>query len=199
MRFFTYFVMILYEMSILELNNKGILSEKEFSRLFNDSRRMFIRIANSYVHNLHTAEDITDDSFAKLWEKREEITTENYQAYLFRIIINKCLNHLKACQTQNSAHAEISDIKSRMILHEINSLKSCDPDALFATEIETLFWQCICKMPGITRNVFIASRFRNKTYFEIASDMDLSVRQVTSHIQHALKLLRNALKDYIDR
>ena len=52
-------------------------------------------------------------------------------------------------------------------------------------------------MPKLTREIFIASRFDDKTYNEIAQDYRLTVRQVTSHIQYALRTLRLALKDYI--
>lgn len=52
-------------------------------------------------------------------------------------------------------------------------------------------------MPEVTRKVFLASRIDEKTYGEISEIYGIPVRQVTSHIQFALKALRNSLKDYL--
>lgn len=158
---------------------------------------MFIRIADSYVHDRHAAEDITDDSFIKLWEKRDEIVTGNWESYAFRSVINRCLDHMKSKTVQTSVQQDMHETGNRMQMYEINSLKSCDPDRLFASELESLFWECVDKMPEITRKIFIASRFENSTYNEIADRFGIPVRQVTSHIQYALKLLRIDLQDYL--
>lgn len=177
--------------------HKRVLSEEEFGRLFGSCRTPFVTIANSYVHDRPVAEDLVDDGFARLWEKRDEIITDNFEAYLFRIVIRNCLDHLKSAQTQSRIRKEIHDTHSRMLLHEIQSLESCDPNRLFADEIETIFRNCIERMPHAMREIFLASRFRNKTYQEIAAERGITVRQVTSEIQAALAFLRQHLKDYL--
>ena len=78
-----------------ESNDRHTITEEEFGELFRSSRELFIKIANSYVHDYSVAEDITNDSFIRLWEKREDVRTDNYQSYAFKIIINKCLDYLK--------------------------------------------------------------------------------------------------------
>ncbi|MDE5890971.1 MAG: hypothetical protein K2H10_08160, partial [Bacteroidales bacterium] len=93
-----------------DTNSRHVLTEDEFSELFRDSRSLFIKIANSYVHDHSVAEDITNDSFIRLWEKREDIYTDNYQSYAFKIIINKCLDYLKSQQVRSNAKQDMSDI-----------------------------------------------------------------------------------------
>ena len=119
------------------------------------------------------------------------------EAYLFQIVIRKCLDFLRSEQTQTKIRQDIHHANSRMLMHEINSLESCDPGRLYASEVETLFRECIDHMPSITREVFLANRFRNMTYQEIAEERGMSVRQVTSEMQTALQLLRRTLKDYL--
>ncbi len=178
-------------------NKRHILTEEEFSELFRDLRPVFIRIANSYVHDYSVAEDITNDSFIRLWEKRDDVYTDNYRSYAFRIIINKCLDYLKSSQVRSNARQDISDLMQRMQIYEIASLRSCNPDKIFASEIEDIFRETIERLPELTREVFTSSRVNGKNYSEIAAIYNLTVRQVTSHIQYALKVLRLALKDYI--
>ncbi len=180
-----------------KLPHKRVLGEEEFGRLFNKCRIPFTTVANSYVHDAAVAEDLVNDSFVRLWEKRNEILTENFEAYLFQILVHKCLDYLKSEQTQTKIRQNIHDTSYRMLTYEINSLESCDPGRLYASEVETLFRECIDHMPSITREVFLANRFRNMTYQEIAEERGMSVRQVTSEMQTALQLLRRTLKDYL--
>ena len=177
--------------------HKRMLSEEEFGRLFHKCRGLFVTVANSYVHDRSIAEDLVNDSFVRLWEKRSEILTENFEAYLFQILVRKCLDYLRSEQTQTKIRQNIHDSSYRMLTYEINSLESCDPGRLYASEVETLFRECIDRMPGTTREVFLANRFRNMTYQEIAEERGMSVRQVTSEMQSALHLLRLSLKDYL--
>lgn len=178
-------------------DSRQLLTEDEFRKVFNRCRPTFIRIANSYIHDIHTAEDITDESFIKLWEKKDEILTSSFEAYIFRTIVNRCLDWLKSQDIRTSVQMEIHKTRNMLQLYEITSLKSCDPSRIFASEVERLFWNCIEKMPETTRRIFVANRFEGKTYAEIASMTGLPLRQITSHIQYALKMLRRELKDYI--
>lgn len=172
--------------------------EQEFARLFKSNREMFVRIANSYVHDYSAAEDITNDTFIKLWEKhRDGENIENYQSYAFRMIVNNCLNYLKASQIRLNANQSIGDSRMRMQKYEISSLSSMNPSRIFEAEIRQIYKETVESLPEITREVFVANRYFDKTYSEIAYEYNLTVRQVTSHMQYALRALRSSLKDYI--
>lgn len=179
-------------------NTNRILSEEEFGRLFSKCRTLYITIANSYVHDTETAADLVHDSFVKLWEKRNELRTGNFEAWLFETVTNRCLDWLKSKQTRSRILQNLHDASYRMLLYEIGSLENINPDKLYAREVEDLFRECIERMPTITRKVFVDSRFENKTYKEISEEHGISSRRVTSEIQTALKMLRVSLKDYIN-
>lgn len=46
-----------------------------FKTLFQENYSEMVRIALFYVHDLAIAEDITQEVFTKLWEKREKLDT----------------------------------------------------------------------------------------------------------------------------
>lgn len=173
------------------------LTEEEFGRIFSRCRQMFVKIANSYIHDDSAAEDIVNECFIRMWEKRDELKTENYESYAFKSIVNRCLDHLKVENNRTRIQKNIYETNSRMQSYEINSLESLNPEHLFADEINTLVEHCLKRMPEVTRKVFLASRIDEKTYGEISEIYGIPVRQVTSHIQFALKALRNSLKDYL--
>lgn len=180
-----------------EEKNSRNLTEEEFGRIFSRCRQMFVKIANSYVHDDSAAEDIVNECFIRMWEKRKELKTENYESYAFKSIVNRCLDHLKVENNRTRIQKNIYETNSRMQSYEINSLESLNPERLFADEINTLVEHCLKRMPEVTRKVFLASRIDEKTYGEISEIYGIPVRQVTSHIQFALKALRNSLKDYL--
>lgn len=173
------------------------LTEEEFGRIFSRCRQMFVKIANSYIHDDSAAEDIVNECSIRMWEKRDELKTENYESYAFKSIVNRCLDHLKVENNRTRIQKNIYETNSRMQSYEINSLESLNPERLFADEINTLVEHCLKRMPEVTRKVFLASRIDEKTYGEISEIYGIPVRQVTSHIQFALKALRNSLKDYL--
>lgn len=184
-------------MSEEKVDRERVLSEEEFGKIFSDCHQKYIRIASSYIHDDGFAEDIVNDCFIKMWTKRDEMNTANYESYLFKSVINSCLNHLKAEQRHTRVQKDIHEISNRLQSYEINSLQSMNPEALLADELETLIGKCLSAMPDITKKVFISSRVYEKTYSEIADIYGISVRQVTSNIQSALKYLRASLKDYL--
>ena len=172
--------------------------KKEFGQLYNMYRQRFVIIARRYVRDRMVAEDIVADSFVSFWNNRANIPSEaNLPAYILTIVKNNCLNWLHAQQIHMRIEQQLQTTQSRLIESNIRSLESCDPERLFASEVQKIVTEAMVKMPELTRMVFIKSRNEGKTYAEIAEDCGISVRQVTSEIQKALAILRNELKDYM--
>ena len=57
--------------------------------------------------------------------------------------------------------------------------------------------QTLSEMPELTRNVFIAKRFKDMSYKEIASLYTISERKVEFELDKAMKQMRISLKDYL--
>ena len=97
------------------------------------------RFAQEYVISEQDAENIVQDMFAELWEKREMFTCQTIRiAYLFTIIKNKCLNHLRAQAVRLRAHGEMEELQQRVLRESIRSLEMCDPERLFEGEVERI-------------------------------------------------------------
>ncbi len=175
----------------------GILTEEEFNALYENFSAMYINIACSYVHDLSTAEDIVNESFIRLWNKRGEVQSRNYESYMFSIVTNRCLDHLKSLKVKEKNLEEIQNSSMALLDFEINSLEGCNPTNLFKSEIMELLSRSLDKMPGNAGAIFLANRNEGLTYEEIAARFGIPVRKVTAEIQTALKFLRADLKDYL--
>lgn len=172
--------------------------KNEFGHLYNQYRQRFVIIARRYVRDRMIAEDIVADSFVSFWNNRNNIPSDtNLPAYILTIVKNKSLNWLHAQQIHMRIENNIQTTQARLVDANIRSLESCDPERLFASEVQRIVKEATSRMPELTRIVFEKSRNEGKTYAEIAKECGISNRQVASEIQKALSILRKALKDYM--
>jgi RNA polymerase sigma-70 factor (family 1) len=175
------------------------LSVKEnFDSIYiNNFSRLFL-FAKEYVLFDEEAENIVQDIFLMLWEKRDALRVDvSLTAYLFTLVKNKCIDFLR--------HRMVEQIYSENIQHEYNeelnvklfALESFDHNFSSEEDIEILLRNAIDKLPERCRLIFIKSRIEGKKYKEIAEELNLSVNTVEGQISIALKKLREELKDYL--
>lgn len=173
---------------------------QEFDRLYAEYKPRFVLIACSYLRDRALAEDLVTDCFMHCWEKRLEIgsVTENIPAYMLGIIRHKCMDALRARQQHLQTHQQIYQIGLRNIRENLAALEECDlAKILFRAEVEEIFRRRLSEMPELAAQIFMANRFEDQTYQEIARRYHISVRKVTREIQRCLKLLREDLGDYL--
>ena len=176
----------------------GGIGHTQFEEIYSQYYARFVIIARRYVRDAAVAEDIVMESFASFWENRERIASEtNLPAYVATSVRNNCLNWLNAQALHLAKQQDIHSLHSRSVAASIRSLRSCDPQRLFTDEIRAIVEREMHTMPQVTRQVFELSRFYGKTYSEIAEALGISQRRVTSEMQRALAIMRNALKDYL--
>ncbi|MDT3367840.1 MAG: RNA polymerase sigma-70 factor [Macellibacteroides fermentans] len=175
------------------------LSVKEnFDSIYiNNFSRLFL-FAKEYVLFDEEAENIVQDIFLMLWEKREALRVDvSLTAYLFTLVKNKSIDFLR--------HQMVEQMYSENVKHEYNeelnvklfALESFDHNFSSEEDIETLLRNAIDKLPERCRLIFIKSRIEGKKYKEIAEELNLSVNTVEGQISIALKKLREELKDYL--
>ena len=177
---------------------KNSITSTEFGKLFFEFKPRFIALAYRYVRDKGIAEDLVSDSFMTFWEIHENLPEDiNAPAYILTSVKNRCLNHLNAQIRHRKAEQDMHSTLTRRLHADVRSLAACDPDLLFSEEIRAIMKQAVRKMPKMTRNVFILSRLKNKTYAEIAAELGISVSHVNFEIRRALNLMRTELKDYL--
>ena len=163
----------------------------------NNFSRLFL-FAKEYVLFDEEAENIVQDIFLMLWEKKDILRVDvSLTAYLFTLVKNKCIDFLR--------HRMVEQIYSENIQQEYNeelnvklfALESFDHNFSSEEQIEILLRNAIDKLPERCRLIFIKSRIEGKKYKELAEELNLSVNTVEGQISIALKKLREELKDYL--
>ena len=134
-----------------------------------------------------TAEDLVQDVFMRIWVTRETSPiNESLQAYLFRAVRNRCINHLEHLKVKtNYESQEMIELQIR----EVEYYQS--PEQLFIRQeqLEQVRRE-IEKLPEKCRQIFKMAYDEDKKAAEIAKELDLSVRTVETQIYKGLKTLR---------
>ena len=168
-----------------------------FNEIYTSYYKKSFFFAKSYGHDDLAAEDIASDSLIKLWEKLKTEKIDYIEPLLLTILKNKALDYLKHEEVKRTAFESMADWHQQELSIRISTLESCDPNEIFSDEVESIIRETLKLLPEQTRQIFLLSRFENKSNKEIAEQMGISIKGVEYHISKALKALRITLKDYL--
>lgn len=173
--------------------------ERAFRLLYDRHYILLCRFANQLLNNAALAEEVVDDVIFYLWEHRQEVEIRySIRAYLMRAVRNRCLNEL-----QLQSHREELHISSFLSPESMDFLDSLFVDnkqplgMLLEQELEEELKRSIDELPLECRKVFYKSRFEQKKYEEIATELGISVNTVKYHIKNALAFLQRRLGSYL--
>ena len=150
-----------------------------------------------YVLSDEDAENIVQDVFLELWEKKEILALPvNIIAYLFTAIKNRCIDLLRhrivAKDTEDKMQAEY-----RLTLQmKYYSLEAFDNELFEEENIEQVLSKAIDSLPEKCREIFIKNKIEGKKQKDIAAELNISVNTVESQMGIAYKKLKSELKDY---
>lgn len=165
-----------------------------------DTTAVFEQVFKEHFKNLHAyacsilkdsddAEEMVQNVFYKLWEKKDKIgELQSVPAYLYRSVHNECMNFVK--------HEKVKMAYEAHAVHHGN-IASRPEDNADTKQLEKRIGEALADLPEQCRTIFQMSRFEELKYREIADKMGLSVKTVENQMGKALKILRTKLADYI--
>ena len=156
--------------------------ERAFDALFRHYSALVYRFAYSYLKSRPAAEEIVQECFIKIWEKRAQLRDDvPLKGYLFTTAHHAVLNELRRdqhhlrLQGQVAAEAGPASVANEAEYHEM--------EALYQAALE--------RLPPKQREVFMLSRQLGLSYPEIAERQGVSIKTVEAHIMQALKTMRS--------
>ena len=147
--------------------------------------------ANKNIKDSAVAEELCMDVMLGFWKKKGAIEVQDdLKPYLYRAIKNAIYNHFrkKALQT-----VSLDVVLERPQL----SSQEADHD-LQVKELQRIYKQQLDKLSPQRRRVYEMSRLENKSYSEIAEDLNLSVNTVENYMVASLAFFRKNLKEHAD-
>jgi RNA polymerase sigma-70 factor (family 1) len=155
--------------------------ERAFDALFRHYSALVYRFAFSYLKSRPAAEEIVQECFIKIWEKRAQLRDDvPLKGYLFTTAHHAVLNELRRDQHHLRLHGQVAAAAGPA---------SVANEAEYQ-EMEALYHAALERLPPRQREAFELSRQQGLSYPEIAERQGVSVKTVEAHIMQALKTLR---------
>jgi RNA polymerase sigma-70 factor (ECF subfamily) len=137
------------------------------------------------------AEEVVQEVFVRLWEKRENIKVEkNFNTYILTITKNMILDRLKKAAYDKTIQQNI--------YQNMQALQNTTVDLLIEKELTRLHQQAIDRLSPQRKIVFKLSREEELSYEEIAEKLGISKNTVRNQITDSLKSIREYIAGHPD-
>ncbi|MFV0598690.1 MAG: RNA polymerase sigma factor [Bacteroidales bacterium] len=151
------------------------MTEKEYNLCIDNFTDSAFRFLVKNIKDSDTAKDILQDTFTKLWEKREDVEYVKAKSYIFTSAYHTMINNIK-----------------------YNSLKFNIPQTQTITsnsynDISEVLNEALEQLPQIQKASILLRDYEGYSYNEIGDILNLSQEQVKINIFRA----RVKLKEYI--
>jgi len=170
--------------------------QKAFELLFSIYFARLNDFARNVVKDDAISQDIVQDVFMKVWENKSGIDSINPEAYLFRLVRNRCIDYIKHLKVINNRMQEIQISSKYEELYRIDFVGN-EPYLLIEQELKAKIEKTIQHLPDRCREVFILSRMEGYKNKEIAEKLDINIKNVERHLNRALQSFRKNFTEEI--
>lgn len=135
------------------------------------------------------AQELLQDTFIKLWNKRENINPEkSFRSYLFRIAENNVYDFFRKA-------ARDKKLQEAIIKNACENYRHVEEN-LLTKENEQILQDAINLLPPKRRQIFQLIKIEERSYEEVSTLLNISVSTINDHIVKATKSIHEALKQY---
>lgn len=145
-----------------------------------------------------TGEDLVDDiiqeTFLTLWEKRDSIKTDkSIESLIFVMVRNRCLNELRNQRVEGEKiDPENLKVNELQFLYQLDFTDK-EEKSLEEMLIES-FQKAINELPEKMKVVFTLCKIEGKNQKEVAENLGISIKMVEKHIAGAKQHIREKLR-----
>jgi RNA polymerase sigma-70 factor (ECF subfamily) len=164
-----------------------------FEELFKQTFPRMIGYCRLFIKDQAQANDLVQECFVKLWEKRSTIKiSQSVKSLLFVMLRNKCLNYLRD-QKLHDFEKDIESIKENELQH-LYQLDFIGKEEKSVEErlIEAIR-ESVEKLPEKRKLVFVKTKIEGKKNKEVAEELDISVKAVEKHLHQAKEQIRHEM------
>ena len=160
------------------------ISKADYIDLFN---QLYSPIKNFIYYktgDIELADDIAQDTFIKIWEKRNEIRKETVKSLLYTIAGTLCKNRFEHQQVVFEFANNFQQTET-----------SVSPEfELELKEFNNKLQNAIGKLNYKNRVVFLMNRIDGLTYKQIADNLGLSQKAIEKRMKNALDELKKTIE-----
>ena len=164
------------------IENELLKDEASFEILFRKLYGPLCKTIFKVVQDKQAAEDIAQDAFFVLWEKRKEVNV-SIKSYLYRAALNKAFTYLE--RNKRWVRTQQDDD-----WYEFEPSANTTQEIFQFNETQNEVNKAISSLPPACKTVFLMSRMEEMSYKEIAEALNISIKTVENQMSKALRIVK---------
>lgn len=156
--------------------------KQRFKVLFDRYYPQMCNIAHGYLADEADCEDVVQETFITLWDrKKDDLPETEFASYLTISVKNNCISFLRKNKRMDTVSVEDKPAA-------LTDVPESDSET---TDYAALLQQILSTLPPKCREVFEMSKLKKMKYRDIAARLDISEKTVENHMGKALKMIRS--------
>src|SRR5438034_1658456 len=170
-----------------------------FARLVERWEEPIRRLCARMTGDPHRGEDLKQDTFARVFEKRKSFRpTARFSTWLWRIALNLCYDELRRARRRGESPLDGEESQGRPAFCETLA-EGPAPDAQLAVREEgELVRGALMQLPEIYRTVLVLRHYENLKLREISEILEIPEGTVNSRLAEGLAQLTRILEPQFD-
>lgn len=160
-----------------------MISLKDFEHIYIRHWEKLYAFCFSMTHDEHIAQNLVQDIFTDLWERRKEVRIISIEHYLFRAAKNQVLKEYRRKKLNTTL------IEDRFENYLIDNVEVLD------AELIDKLYKLLENLPEKRKEILVMNKIKEMDIEEIATTLNLSKQTVKNQISSALKQLRIYIND----
>ncbi len=160
--------------------------KQAFDKIYELYAQRLYGFAFSILKNKEDAKEVVQETFLKIWNKRETINTRySFKAFIFTVSYNIIIDLLKE---------RSSNLNFQKYLKDNFTVESLQTDELVHFEdLKDKLNHLVNKLPKKRKQIYLLSREEGLSHHEIANKLGVTVKTVENQINLTLKYFRSNL------
>ena len=158
------------------------MTKDEYNKCVQHFSDGLFRFVLSNIRHRELAEDIVQESFVKVWERRDDIPLEKAKSYLFTTAYHTLIDQTR--RKENTA----------FVSEEAASFVNAQGGSPHYPDVQEVLHKAIATLPEAQASAILLRDYEGYSYEEIGQILNLSESQVKVYIFRGRTTLKNYLK-----
>ncbi|REA60934.1 RNA polymerase sigma-70 factor [Dyadobacter luteus] len=172
---------------LIDLLREG--DENAFQEIYRRYWHKLYMVAARKAELEEDAEEIVQDIFVDLWERRGQVEIVELNKFLFSAVKYKVLNHIRSKMIRQEY--------SRETVRILGEKHSSTEEELALADLRQALKYGMAQLPLKSQEIFRLNRLEGLSVKEIAARLHIPERTIEYHITQSIRTMRVHLKDFI--
>ncbi len=161
----------------------GLGDKVPFEQIYRQYWSRLYVYAFNVLREKELCEDIVQQVFTDLWERRDALQISDLNSYLFQSVKYQIFNHFRESRYRKQLLMKFDQLYADHGTDELYEMQ----------ELEAHIHETISRLPKRRRMIFEMSRNEGRSNKEISENLNLSLQTVKNQISESLKSIRKSL------